>query len=173
MKDKKDSKMVRKAKMEHERHPVSEAEFEIDEGNLEKEAHRQIELMRKYGELHAQAKWAWERADNKKKSVRSRLILEVERDPSVLKGASKNMQTVEAYYRNNVEYKEACATLAERVYELELMQNAMFALAHRRDMLDLFNKRQMALNNINNSERDDRVKDRVKSKLRKIQKEKG
>jgi len=173
MKEHKEDKMVRKAKLEHTRHPVAESELEIDEGNIEREAHRQIELMRKYGELHAQAKWAFERADNRKKAVRSRLILEVWRDPSVLKGASKNIQTVEAYYRNNSEYKEACKDLAERTYELELMQNTMFSLAHRRDMLDLLSRRQIAMNNISTGDLDNRSRERVKANLRQKHKGKG
>lgn len=173
MKDTKDSKMVRKAKMDHERKPIGD-EFAINVNDLEGEAHRQLELMTRYGELSAEAKYKWERADVRKKSVRSRLILEVERDPSLLKKASKNMQSVEAYYRVHPDYKAACENLAEAVYNMELMQNAMFALSQRRDMLDLFNKRQMAMNNIStSSDREKRVTDKVKERMNKHKKGKG
>lgn len=144
--------------------------FAINESNLEGAAHEQLRLMAKYVELSAEAQYEVARLDERKKHKRSELILETEKNPKVIKG-SKNAASVEAYYRTHPEYIAITKKLVEAMYRAELMKGVMFLLSQRRDMLDMFSRRQIALNNI--STPSDDVKQRVSNRIKKRLNKKG
>ena len=130
----------KKKKMEHERKPYGNV-FAIDQNNLEGEAIRQLELMSEYGELSAEAVFQALRLEEKKKVLRSKIML-------ANQAKAKNAQISEALYRADPEYVKVVERLNEALYQKELMQNAMYALAQRRDMIDMFSRRQIATNGI-------------------------
>ncbi len=131
--------------------------FALDPNKLESEAIRQIELMEEYGELSAQACFRVESLEEQKKTLRSSIMLRNDSTP----GKARNIQLAEALYRTDPTYIEVCKKLADAIYRRELLSNAMFTLAHRKDLIDFFNRRQLATNNI------ETARERVVAKTRK------
>lgn len=120
----------------HERAPLEG--FGINPNKLEAEALRQIELMSEYSELMAEATYQVVRLENRKKRLRSEILMKNQH-------TAKNQQIAEAMYRVDKDYIELSNRLAQAIYEKERMQNAMYLLAQRRDMIDFFLKRNLAL----------------------------
>lgn len=122
-------------KVAHERKPLEG--FGINSDKLDSEAQRQLELMQEYSELSAEATFQCIRLENKKKKIRSELILKNQ-------NVAKNQQVAEAMYRVDPEYIEVNRLLAEATYDKERLGNAMYLLAQRRDMIEFYSRRQMA-----------------------------
>lgn len=110
--------------------------LEINDNDLLGECRRQMELEAKYGELLAKAEYALNAAQTAVKTRRSELILAVEADPSVING-SKNVQTVEAYYRTQKSYRRLVQQETEAQFKHTQIQNAMFSLSRRSAMLQI------------------------------------
>lgn len=123
------------SKVVHERKPL--VGFGINADKLDSEAQRQLELMQEYSELSAEATFQCLRLENKKKKIRSELILKNQ-------NVAKNQQVAEAMYRVDPEYVEVNRLLAEATYDKERLGNAMYLLAQRRDMIEFYSRRQMA-----------------------------
>ena len=105
-------------------------DMEIDELMLDKEWLGQGTLALKYAKhlTHLKAKVA--RLEEKKKTVRSELILEVNADPEELIGKkSPNAGDIEAYYRTDEGYKEVIKELLTAAEEAEFADLAYKEIA--------------------------------------------
>lgn len=146
----------------HKRTPLGDL-FAVNQNKLEAEAIKQLELMSEYGELSAEAEFQVVHLEEQKKLIRSKILLRIEK-----KGGTRNAQLAEAMYRADPEYVEISDKLSEATYRRELMKNVMFTLAHRRDMLDFFNRRQLAMNPMQIGEETQiRIAKRMKKKMNK------
>ena len=97
-----------------------EQDIRIDETALDVEWLDQTPLALKYCRLVAYWNDKVRRLEELKKTVRSRLILEVNEDPETLLGKSKpNAADIEAYYRMNAEYQETIQELNDALKEAE------------------------------------------------------
>jgi len=122
-------------KVVHERKPLEG--FGVNADKLESEAERQLVLMQEYSELSAEATFQCLRLENRKKKIRSELILKNQ-------NVAKNQQVAEAMYRVAPDYIAVNVQLAEATYDKERLQNAIYLLAQRRDIIEFFNRRHMA-----------------------------
>ena len=110
-------------------------DLDVNEADLIGEMLNQSNLMFRYSRLVAVAEEEMNFASEIVKSTRSRLILEVNRNPELLEGVKLNVSTSEAYYREHPEYKGVKEVFLEknRIYN-ELM-SAVRALHNKKDML--------------------------------------
>lgn len=114
-----------------------ESELSFSRDNLENACLTQVSLMCKYTKLYAMAEQLLNAAEEEVKTLRSKLILKVEGDNTLLgEGISKNIQTVEAWYRSRTSYREAVEREQKARYNFTIMQNAMYTLAHRKTMIE-------------------------------------
>jgi len=111
-------------------------EMEIDLDNLHVDFADHPLLHLKYAEKAAYASKAAKRAAEKKKIIRSELIMKVNKNPGLLGEAKLNMQTSEAYYRSQPEYQEAVEELIEAEYLDETFKSLMFILNDRKVSLE-------------------------------------
>lgn len=97
-----------------------ERDISIDESALDVEWLEQAQLGLKYGRFIARLHKKVTLADEKKKTVRSELIMEANKFPVKCCGKDKpNAADIEAYYRNHPDYKEAVQNLIDAQYEAE------------------------------------------------------
>lgn len=154
--------------LEHKREPVGD-KFTINRSNLEREMHKQVEFMAANSELLAEATYQVARLEERKKTRRSEIIIKVEKNPSLLP-SNKNVQNIEAYYRLDTQYQDIVNQLLEWQYKLTLLTGMSYTLGQRRDMLDAFNRRDIAMNSISTGDREEkraRTNDKVKKRLNK------
>ena len=110
-----------------------EKDTHIDATALDVEWLEQAELARKYGKHIAGLRRNVRRLEEKKKTIRSELILQVNNDPQALIGKAKpNANDIEAYYRTESVYKEAVEELNDAYEELEHGENAKNEIAFTR-----------------------------------------
>ncbi len=108
-------------------------DVKIDETALDVEWLNQAALARRYGKHVAFLRRQVWNAEEKKKTIRSELILEVNEDPEGLIGKKKpNAADIEAYYRNSPRYKEAIVQMHAAREELELAEVAKAEIAFTR-----------------------------------------
>lgn len=138
-----------KKQVEHNREPFGDV-FAINADNLEAEALRQVELMSEYSEGLAEAEYELARLEEKKKTYRSEMIERVESGDENVPGR-KTADTVEAHYRVDARYRSIVQQLLEAQYKRDRLQGAVYTLSHRKEMLDLLNRRHLAINNIQTS----------------------
>lgn len=110
-------------------------DLDVNESDLIGDMLNQSQLMFRYSRLVSIAEEEMNFASEIVKSTRSKLILDVNRNPELLDGAKLNVSTSEAYYRSHPEYKGVKEVFLEknRIYN-ELM-SAVRALHHKKDML--------------------------------------
>ena len=102
-----------------------EKDKRIDETGLDVEWLGQAELAIAYGKHVAELRTKVRNLEEKKKTVRSELILQVNNNSQGLIGKAKpNAGDIEAYYRTSQEYKDAITELNEMYEELEHAENA-------------------------------------------------
>ena len=102
-----------------------ESDMRIDETALDVEWLGQAELAFQYGKHVAGLRRKVRDLEEKKKTIRSEAILQVNNDPQGLIGKAKpNAGDIEAYYRTSQEYKDAVTELNEMYEELEHAENA-------------------------------------------------
>jgi superoxide dismutase len=102
-----------------------EQDMKINENSLDIEWLDQAPLALKYGKHVAQLRRKYNELCEKKKTIRSELILEVNEKPGELIGKAKpNANDIEAYYRNHKRYKEAVSNEQDAAEELELAEVA-------------------------------------------------
>lgn len=100
-----------------------ERDMSIDVTSLDVEWVEQAELAMKYGRLWADAQDAASKADENVKFVRSKLIIQVSRDPEgcLGKGERATDTKTEAYYRTHEDYLEAKDDWLDKVNEMNLL----------------------------------------------------
>ena len=110
-------------------------DLDVNESDLIGEMLNQAQLMFRYSRLVAITEEEMNFADEIVKSTRSKIILEVNKNPDLLEGVKLSVATAEAYYRSHPEYKGVKEVYLEknRIYN-ELM-SAVRALHHKKDML--------------------------------------
>jgi len=97
----------------------------IDETGLDVEWLGQAELAIAYGKHVAELRTKVRNLEEKKKTTRSELILQVNNDPQRLIGKTKpNANDIEAYYRTESVYKDTVLELNAAYEELEHAENA-------------------------------------------------
>lgn len=102
-----------------------ELDLEIDEDALDVEWLNQPMLAMKWGAHWAHCQRKVQKAEEKVKLVRSELIAEAYEDPSGTMGVDKaTAQSVEAYYRNHDDHKEAKEELIQAHYDLDVAEIA-------------------------------------------------
>ena len=113
-----------------------EADLEIDQDSLDREWLRQPHLFMKYSELSAEAKHKMDKAAERVKTIRSQLILQATEGGEELIGVKVNMQTVEAWYRTQDDYKMAKQEFNSAEYTYNILQGAVFAFQQRKTALE-------------------------------------
>lgn len=112
-----------------------EEDMRIDETALDVEWLEQGQLALRYGKHLANLSYKLRRLEEKKKTTRSELIQEANKDPEKCCNKSKtNAGDIEAYYRNHPEYKEVIEELLETQYEAEYAGVAKNEIAFTRRM---------------------------------------
>jgi hypothetical protein len=102
-----------------------ENDVEIDETALDVEWLDQAALGLKYGQHVAHLHKIMALAEEKKKTIRSELIMEANEHPEKCCRKEKpNANDIEAYYRNNEKYKAVVAELLDAQYEAEYAEVA-------------------------------------------------
>lgn len=105
----------------------------IDETALDAEWLDQASLALKYAKHLTQLKARVARLEEKKKTKRSELILEVNENPmELMNKKTPNAADIEAYYRTNEEYKEIIKELLEVQEEAEFAELAFQEIAWTR-----------------------------------------
>ncbi len=102
-----------------------EKDITIDESALDLEWLNQAPLVLKYARNMAEQKYDVAKLREQKKTLRSELILQVNENPEECVMKKKpNTADIEAYYRNNEEYKNLIKTLLLLEKELEFTELA-------------------------------------------------
>jgi len=110
-----------------------ERDVKIDEQALDTEWLEQAPLARRYAKHLADCKNQVRQLEEKKKTIRSELINEVNKDPKMVLGKDKpNAADIEAYYRTHSDYKEVTEELNEAQYELDYAELAYQQIAWTR-----------------------------------------
>lgn len=105
----------------------------IDETALDIEWLRQAEIARKYGKYYTFVNKHVKKLREKKKIVRSELILEANKFPKECCHKDKpNVADIEAYYRSHENYKQVVDQLIEVEHELENAEIAKNEMAFTR-----------------------------------------
>ena len=115
----------------------------IDKHRLDEEWEGQPTLYTDYTKLSAKANRKTERAAEKVKVVRSRLVLQALSGELEALGKKPTGPAIEAYYRDHADHKAAKAEHLDCMYEADQMNNAMFALNHRKAALEHLVKLQL------------------------------
>lgn len=102
-----------------------EEDVRIDPDSLDVEWLGQAELGLKYGKHLARLHQIVSLAEEKKKTIRSGLILKANENPEQCCGKEKpNANDIEAYYRNHEDYKAAVAEYLDAQHEAEYAEVA-------------------------------------------------
>jgi hypothetical protein len=112
-----------------------EEDLNIDMQNLDQEWLAQPNLFMRYAREAKRLRKEAVKAEERVKSVRSKLILEANREG--IPGIDKITDTkVEAYYRDHPKYKEAVEARIEAEDEAEVADQAIFACHQRKAALE-------------------------------------
>jgi hypothetical protein len=111
-------------------------DISIDPESLDLEWLRHSNKFMKYSKLKAEAKRDLDKAKEKKKTIRSQLILEARKGGENLIGCKPTDSSVEAWYRTQDEYIEAIEELADAEYEFNILEGAVFAFQNRKTALE-------------------------------------
>jgi len=107
-----------------------ERDMLIDQSGLDVELLQQASLALKYGKHHAQLKLQVDKLQERKKTLRSELIQEANRDPEKCCSKTKpNASDIEAYYRAHSDYQELIEELLQTEYELQYAGIAKWEIA--------------------------------------------
>lgn len=110
-----------------------EEDIKIDDSALDVEWLEQAALALKYAKHVAILRRKVQKLEEKKKTLRSELILKVNKDPVGCCNKEKpNASDIEAYYRANGTYKGIVDELVETQYELEFSEFARSEIAFTR-----------------------------------------
>ena len=114
-----------------------ERDVQIDRHDLEGEWLRLPTLIMLYSEAAAEAKEDLLKADEKVKTVRSQLLLQVAKTPEILgSGVKPTESNKEAYYRDHVLYKEAKEDHINAQFEFDTINGAVFAIQAKKTALE-------------------------------------
>lgn len=113
-------------------------DMKIDPDFLDAEFLRHPELAMKYGMLSAQANKEAKEAEERVKTLRSELVKNANEDPEryLGKGIKATAPVVEAFYRNDEDYKEAKQEWIDAVYNADLLSQATYAIQARKTVLE-------------------------------------
>jgi len=111
-------------------------DLKIDPDNLDVEWLNQPNIFMEYAELSARAEYEAKRAEEKVKTIRSEIILEVQQNPDLVPEGKATAQATEAYFRTKPEYKEAKRAMHEAYYNAQILANAVSAFHQRRVALE-------------------------------------
>lgn len=114
-----------------------ETDLDVNEADLIGEMLRQSTLHFNYSRLVSIAEEEMNFAAEVVKSTRSQIILEVNRDPSIIgvSNGKPSVNAIEAYYREHVEYKGAKEVYLKSQGVYHQLMAAVYALGHKKDML--------------------------------------
>ena len=115
----------------------------VDKNRLDEEWERQPMLYSEYTDMAAHANRKLARAAEKVKVVRSRLTLEALSGEIESLGKKPTGPATEAYYRNHEDHKKAKEEHLACIYDADQMNNALFALNHRKAALENLVKLQL------------------------------
>jgi hypothetical protein len=151
-----------------------EKDVNIDLNNLDKEWLELPFLLAEYGERCASAKRKMLKAEEKVKTIRSEIILDVARNPDILgPNVKATAPNVEAYYRDHPDHQEAKEDLINATHNHEVIQSAVFALQAKKQGLenlvklhgmDYFSEPHVRSDEVTEEARSRRKKKRVKRK---------
>lgn len=114
-----------------------ERDVQIDRHDLGGEWLRLPTLIMLYSEAAAEAKEDLLKADEKVKTVRSQLLLQVAKTPEILGiGVKPTESNKEAYYRDHVLYKEAKEDHINAQFEFDTINGAVFAIQAKKGALE-------------------------------------
>ena len=111
-----------------------ENDIKIDETALDVEWLDQPRLALKYGKHLIRLKTKLKAAETKKKFIRSTLILEVNKNPSLAHKTKPNKEDIEAYYRTHPQYQEIEDEYNELLSEVEYAEIAKNEICFTRKM---------------------------------------
>lgn len=116
-----------------------DSDMEIDLNYLHLECQNHSVLFIKYAREAARTKREASFAEEKVKTKRSQLIKAANEDPDTVlgKGIKATAPNVEAYYRNDPEYKRLKKEWIEAVYHSDIATNCVFGMQGRKSMLEL------------------------------------
>jgi hypothetical protein len=117
------------------RYPIED--FDIDPEALDLELIKQSQLVAQYGFLLAKAERSAKRAQERVKVLRSQLVSKARREGIPGNKSDKNptAQAIEAYYRQDPEYREAKNVMIEAEFQADICRNMISALHHKREAL--------------------------------------
>lgn len=115
-----------------------ESDLRIDSDNLYEEFLNHPLSFMKYAAASATANKLAKEADEKVKTLRSQLIKAANENPdeTLGKGVKPTAPVVEAYYRDDEEYKEAKQDWVDATYNADMMVNIVFAFNARKTALE-------------------------------------
>lgn len=114
-----------------------ENDVNIDINSLDKEWLDLPFLLAEYGERCANAKRKMLKAEEKVKTIRSEIILDVARNPDVLgPNVKPTAPNIEAYYRDHPDHQDAKDELINSTHNHEVIQSAVFALQAKKQALE-------------------------------------
>jgi hypothetical protein len=116
-----------------------DADLDINPHYLDAEFLRQPKLAAKYNKKSAEANKEAKLAEERVKTVRSRLIKEANADPSIMGMGNDVKPTdakVEAFYRSDPDYKRLKKELIEAQYEADLFHGAAFNIRDKKDAIE-------------------------------------
>lgn len=110
-------------------------DLEINEHALEKELLRQPLLFSKYSDLLAEAEKRVKKCEEQEKVLRSQLILQAA-NGEIKELGKATAQTIEAWFRDHPDHKEAKRNLIQAEYERDILQGVVSSFRIRTNMLE-------------------------------------
>ena len=116
----------------------------IDRDNLDHECELQGQLMYTYQRMKAQARKELSKAEEKKKTIRSKLIKQArgKGGEKLLKVDKITDSIVEAWYRLQPEYQKAANRVIEKEYNLNMIEGAISGITDKKhgvqDLVQLY-----------------------------------
>lgn len=111
-------------------------DLEIDPQNLDTAVLGYPSIVGRYAALASQANRNAKLAQEKVKTIRSELVKDAHENPDIMgRGVKPTAITVEAYYRNNDEYKDAKQEMIDCEFEADMMNGCVEAIRAKRYML--------------------------------------
>lgn len=90
-----------------------------------------------YGEKCAKAKKKMLKSQEKVKTIRSEIVLEVNRNPNLMgKGQKATGVNVEAYYRDHPDHQDAKVESIQAEHDYDVLQGAVFAFQAKKQALE-------------------------------------
>lgn len=112
-------------------------DLEIDIEELEIEWVRHSVVSNKYSDLKADAKLVLDRTEEKKKTIRSQLILQAQKgNAEDLEDVKLTDKNVEAWYRTQPEYIKAVEERNQAEYEYNILTGVVFNFNDRKTALE-------------------------------------